>query len=52
MILVKLLPFVPGHFTRREAVARGLWALVGAAAWHRCQMESSAPEAAGIAFEG
>ena len=31
MILVKLLPFVPGHFTWHEWLALGIWAALGAA---------------------
>ena len=31
MILVKLLPFVPGHFTWHEWLALGIWAVLGAA---------------------
>jgi len=29
LILMKLLPFVPGHFTRSEFLALGLWCLLG-----------------------
>ncbi len=32
MILVKLLPFVPGHFTWHEWLALGIWAALGVAA--------------------
>ena len=37
MILVKVLPLVPGHFTRWEWVALGIWAALGylARAWRR-----------------
>jgi amino acid transporter len=31
MILVKLLPWVPGHFTRHEWVALAMWGVLGAA---------------------
>lgn len=31
MILVKVLPWIPGHFTWREWAALGLWTLLGAA---------------------
>lgn len=34
MILMKILPFVPGHFTSHECEALGLWALLGAVLWH------------------
>jgi hypothetical protein len=30
MILVKVLPIVPGHFTRYEWMALGMWAVLGA----------------------
>jgi len=33
MILMKVLPFVPGHFTSRECFALGLWAVLGIAIW-------------------
>lgn len=33
MILMKVLPFVPGHFTGDECAALALWALLGAALW-------------------
>ena len=33
MILVKLLPWVPGHFTWHEWLALGIWAGLGIAAW-------------------
>jgi basic amino acid/polyamine antiporter, APA family len=33
MILMKVLPFVPGHFTGRESAVVVLWALLGAALW-------------------
>jgi hypothetical protein len=29
MILVKVLPMVPGHFTRYEWIAVGVWAALG-----------------------
>jgi amino acid transporter len=32
MILVKVLPWVPGHFTRHEWVALGIWGALGIAA--------------------
>jgi len=31
MILVKLVPLVPGHFTSREWIALGIWGVLGAA---------------------
>jgi amino acid transporter len=33
MLLMKALPFIPGHFTRDEGVAPGLWALLGGVIW-------------------
>jgi len=33
MTLMKLLPFVPGHFTASEWLALGTWMALGAAAW-------------------
>ena len=30
LVLMKILPFVPGHFTRTEFLALGLWVLLGA----------------------
>ncbi|HUI40955.1 MAG TPA: APC family permease [Terriglobia bacterium] len=42
MILMKVLPFVPGHFTRHECVALGLWVLLGAGLW-RGRRRTSAP---------
>ncbi|MGH9644831.1 MAG: APC family permease [Terriglobales bacterium] len=33
MVLVKLLPFVPGHFTWHEWVAVAIWAALGAVVW-------------------
>ena len=35
MILMKLLPFLPGHFTRYEYVALAVWLLVGMALCRR-----------------
>ncbi|HEV2426010.1 MAG TPA: APC family permease [Terriglobia bacterium] len=35
MILMKILPFVPGHFTGHECIALGFWALLGVAIWRR-----------------
>jgi hypothetical protein len=29
MVLVKVLPLVPGHFTRYEWLALGIWAVLG-----------------------
>jgi basic amino acid/polyamine antiporter, APA family len=31
MVLVKIVPIVPGHFTRYEWIAVGIWAVIGAA---------------------
>ncbi|HXJ96451.1 MAG TPA: APC family permease [Terriglobia bacterium] len=33
LVLMKVLPFVPGHFTRDEGIALGVWALLGAMMW-------------------
>jgi len=33
LVLMKVLPWVPGHFTRDEAIALGVWALLGATMW-------------------
>jgi hypothetical protein len=33
LVLMKVLPFVPGHFTRSEFAALGLWGLLGAVMW-------------------
>ena len=33
LVLMKVLPFIPGHFTRDEAIALGVWALLGAVMW-------------------
>jgi basic amino acid/polyamine antiporter, APA family len=33
MVLMKALPFVPGHFSRAECVALGLWVLLGVLLW-------------------
>jgi amino acid transporter len=33
LVLMKALPFVPGHFTRSEFMALGLWASLGAVMW-------------------
>jgi hypothetical protein len=29
MVLVKVVPFVPGHFTRYEWIALAIWAVIG-----------------------
>ena len=45
MVLMKVLPFVPGHFSRYEWLALGCWAAAGAAARRRSglpQAESAA----------
>jgi basic amino acid/polyamine antiporter, APA family len=35
MVLMKIVPFVPGHFTLYEWLALGIWIVVGAFAWRR-----------------
>ena len=35
LILIKVLPFVPGHFDRNEYIALGLWCLLGLVLKHR-----------------
>ena len=44
MILVKLLPWVPGHFTWHEWVALAMWGLLGAAI-RTTRLRTSSPEA-------
>ena len=33
LVLLKALPFVPGHFTGAEFIALGSWASLGAVMW-------------------
>jgi amino acid transporter len=44
MVLVKLLPIVPGHFTRYEWLAMGIWALLGFLVRLRANQQSSTQE--------
>lgn len=48
MILVKLVPVVPGHFTWHEWVAVAIWGVLGAAV-HRSRNQVSSEEAAELA---
>lgn len=45
MILVKLLPWVPGHFTWREWLALGVWAVLGTAI-HKSRRKTPIPQPA------
>ncbi len=49
MILVKVLPVVPGHFTRYEWLALAIWAILGLAV--RIPARSRTPGAAGLPVE-
>lgn len=49
MVLVKVLPIVPGHFTRYEWIALAIWAVLGLLA--RIPARSHTPGAAGVSIE-
>jgi hypothetical protein len=42
MILAKVVPYVPGHFTRPEWIALGIYGLLGFALWSRRHDEGAA----------
>ena len=46
LVLMKVLPFIPGHFTRDEGIALGVWALLGAMTWlSRKPSQAKSPDA-------
>jgi hypothetical protein len=49
MILVKILPVVPGHFSRYEWLALAIWALLGLLV--RIPAKSHTPGTADILFQ-
>jgi hypothetical protein len=49
MVLVKILPIVPGHFSRYEWLALALWALLGLLV--RIPAKSRTPGTAGVLIE-
>ena len=44
MALAKILPFIPGHFTRYEWMAMGIWAMLGIAISLPWQLQQKLPE--------
>jgi hypothetical protein len=49
MILVKILPLVPGHFSRYEWLALAIWGILGLLV--RVPTKSRTPGAAGVLLE-
>ncbi|HVI07968.1 MAG TPA: hypothetical protein VND65_06705, partial [Candidatus Binatia bacterium] len=40
MLLMKIVPAVPGHFTNYEWLALGVWIVLGLASWRRASLKS------------